>query len=90
MSGTKAGGQKTAAKNLAKDPDFYAKIGRKGGLTPTDKLKGFAANPELARVVGVRGGRISKRGKETFVKVIEVIPEERLNLFAKIRKFVGI
>ena len=31
MAGTKAGGKKAAAKNLAKDPNFYAKIGAKGG-----------------------------------------------------------
>ena len=31
MAGTKAGGLKAAQKNLARDPDFYAKIGRKGG-----------------------------------------------------------
>ena len=32
MAGTKAGGQKAAAKNKARDPEFYAKIGRKGGM----------------------------------------------------------
>lgn len=31
MSGTKIGGKKTAAKNLASDPEFYKKIGRIGG-----------------------------------------------------------
>ena len=31
MAGTKEGGKKAAAKNLAKDPTFYAKIGAKGG-----------------------------------------------------------
>ena len=31
MAGTKAGGKKAAQKNLAKDPNFYAKIGAKGG-----------------------------------------------------------
>ena len=35
MAGTKAGGQKAAAKNLAKDPNFYAKIGAKGGKNGT-------------------------------------------------------
>jgi general stress protein YciG len=33
MAGTQAGGKKAAAKNLAKDPNFYAKIGAKGGKT---------------------------------------------------------
>lgn len=31
MAGTKEGGMKSKAKNLAKDPEFYAKIGAKGG-----------------------------------------------------------
>ena len=31
MAGTKAGGLKAAKKNLARDPNFYAKIGAKGG-----------------------------------------------------------
>lgn len=62
MAGTKVGGKKAAAKNLAKDPDFYAKIGRKGGRA--GHTGGFAANPELARIAGAKGGRISRRGKK--------------------------
>ena len=31
MAGNREGGLKAAAKNKARDPDFYAKIGRKGG-----------------------------------------------------------
>lgn len=61
MAGTKAGGQKAAAKNLAKDPAFYAKIGAKGGRL--GRTGGFAANPELARIAGAKGGRISRRKK---------------------------
>lgn len=63
MAGTKAGGQKAAAKNLAKDPNFYAKIGAKGGRN--GNTGGFAANPELARIAGAKGGRISRRKKAT-------------------------
>jgi len=59
MAGTKAGGQKAAAKNLQRDPNFYAKIGAKGGKN--GHTGGFAANPELARVAGAKGGRISRR-----------------------------
>jgi len=59
MAGTKAGGLKAAQKNLQKDPDFYAKIGAKGGRN--GHTGGFAANPELARVAGAKGGRISRR-----------------------------
>ena len=61
MAGTKLGGQKAAAKNLAKDPLFYAKIGKKGG--ELGHTGGFAANPELARIAGKRGGQISRRRK---------------------------
>lgn len=62
MAGTKAGGLKAKAKNLAKDPNFYAKIGAKGGQS--SNTGGFAANPELARIAGAKGGRISRRGKK--------------------------
>ncbi len=61
MAGTKLGGQKAAAKNLARDPLFYAKIGKKGGQR--GHTGGFAANPELARIAGQKGGRISRRRK---------------------------
>jgi general stress protein YciG len=63
MAGTKAGGKKAAAKNLLKDPFFYAKIGAKGGKN--GHSGGFAANPELARIAGAKGGRISRRKKVT-------------------------
>lgn len=62
MAGTKAGGQKAAATNRKKyGRDFYAEIGRKGGRN--GHMGGFAANPELAREAGRKGGLISKRGK---------------------------
>ena len=61
MAGTKAGGKKAALKNLERDPNFYAKIGKKGGHNGT--TGGFAANPELARIAGAKGGRISRRRK---------------------------
>jgi len=61
MAGTKTGGQKAAAKNLARDPLFYSKIGKTGG--ERGHTGGFAANPELARKAGAIGGRISRRKK---------------------------
>ena len=61
MAGTKEGGRKAAKKNLQRDPDFYAKIGAKGGKN--GHTGGFAANPELARIAGAKGGRISRRRK---------------------------
>ena len=41
MAGTKAGGQKAAAKNLQRDPEFYAKIGRKGPSTRCAFIKQY-------------------------------------------------
>ena len=62
MAGPKAGGQKAANTNKAKyGKDFYAEIGLKGGRN--GHTGGFAANPELAKIAGAKGGRISKRGK---------------------------
>lgn len=63
MAGTKAGGVKAAATNKAKfGSDFYAKIGRKGGQR--GHTGGFAANPQLARIAGAKGGRVSRRTKK--------------------------
>ena len=67
MAGTKAGGMKAAATNKAKHgSDFYAKIGAKGGKL--GRTGGFAANPELARIAGRKGGLISRRTKKTTQK----------------------
>jgi general stress protein YciG len=64
MAGTKVGGVKAAATNKAKHgSDFYARIGAKGGRN--GHTGGFAANPELARVAGAKGGRISRRTKKS-------------------------
>lgn len=64
MAGTKAGGQKAAATNKTRHgSDFYAKIGAKGGRN--SNTGGFAANPELARIAGRKGGQISRRRKTT-------------------------
>lgn len=60
MAGTKEGGKKAAATNKAKHgKDFYANIGRKGGQN--GHTGGFAANPELARIAGRKGGQVSRR-----------------------------
>ena len=70
MVGTKAGGLKAAATNKAKyGADFYAKIGSEGGSR--GHTGGFASEKvgadgltglERARIVGKKGGAISKRG----------------------------
>ena len=63
MAGTKAGGRAAAATNKSKyGPDFYAKIGAKGGKV--GRTGGFYANRELARKAGAMGGRISRRTKK--------------------------
>ena len=64
MSGSKAGGLKAKEKNLARDPDFYKKI---GGMNVASwiangrKPRGFSVNKELARTAGKIGGTISRR-----------------------------
>lgn len=60
MAGTKTGGKKAAATNLERHgKDFYREIGAKGGRN--GHTGGFASNPELAKIAGAKGGRISKR-----------------------------
>lgn len=60
MVGSREGGLKAAKRNLERDPDFYRRIGQKGGRN--GHTGGFAANPVLARLAGAKGGRISRRG----------------------------
>ncbi|TAH32377.1 hypothetical protein EYC58_03265 [Candidatus Saccharibacteria bacterium] len=68
MAGTKAGGLKAALTNKARHgKDFYASIGAKGGKN--GHTGGFAANRELARIAGAKGGRISRRTKKTTTKI---------------------
>lgn len=61
MVGTKAGGKKAAATNIANNPNFYQEIGRKGGRR-TGIIKGFALSHERAVEAGRKGGTISRRG----------------------------
>lgn len=62
MAGTREGGKKAAATNkLRYGQDFYKNNGKIGGQH--GHTGGFAANPELARTAGARGGRNSTRGK---------------------------
>lgn len=62
MPGTKEGGLKAASTNRNRHgKDFYARIGAKGGKLGT--TGGFAANRELAREAGRKGGMISRRRK---------------------------
>lgn len=61
MGATRAGGLKARDKNLAKDPDFYKKIGAIGGKN--GHTGGFYANRKLASEAGRKGGSISRRTK---------------------------
>lgn len=74
MAGTVIGGKKAAAKNLARDPNFYRKIGRMGGSVKGTQ-GGFASdNPcecdtlkfahDKRQCAGFKGGTISRRGKK--------------------------
>jgi general stress protein YciG len=75
MPGTVRGGQQAADTNKKKyGKDFYARIGAMGGKKGT--TGGFAANRELARLAGAKGGRISRRRKAAEVAAQAVAEEE--------------
>jgi general stress protein YciG len=62
MPGTREGGLKAASTNKKRyGKEFYTRIGAVGGKK--SRGGGFAANPELARSAGAKGGRASRRGK---------------------------
>lgn len=62
MSGTFEGGKAAAKTNKQKyGPDYYQRIGQLGGQK--GHTGGFAANRELARTAGYKGGKISRRKK---------------------------
>lgn len=75
MAGTKIGGMKAREANYRRHgKDFYKKIGAIGGKN--GHTGGFAANPELARRAGSKGGRISKRGAES-VRLKKIEPQKK-------------
>lgn len=62
MSGTKIGGIKASKTIKERDPDFYKKIGKIGGMN--GHTGGFASmDREKVREAGRKGGTISRRGK---------------------------
>lgn len=70
MAGTKAGGQRAKKTNLERHgKDYFADIGSKGGRVRGVK-KGFAADPERARLAGIKGGARSRRGKRKVPLVV--------------------
>lgn len=69
-NGHRLGGQRTAERLKANDPDFYAKIGAIGGVK--GKTGGFASDKvgldglngkQRASVAGAIGGALSRRGR---------------------------
>ena len=63
MPGTVEGGKKAAQTNKKLyGREFYVKIGAKGGQMSSNG--GFAANPELARIAGRKGGQASRKTKK--------------------------
>ncbi|MFO0955601.1 MAG: KGG domain-containing protein [Candidatus Saccharibacteria bacterium] len=62
MPGTIEGGRKAAETNKKRyGKAFYVRIGAIGGKKSTGG--GFAANPELARIAGAKGGRARKKAE---------------------------
>lgn len=81
MPGTITGGKKAADTNKKKyGKDFYARIGAVGGKKGT--TGGFAANRELARTAGAKGGRISRRRKTEAQIVDQAASQDDLQLAA--------
>ncbi len=71
MPGTVKGGRAAAQTNKTRHgSDFYARIGKIGGHKGT--TGGFAANRDLARIAGQKGGRISRRRKATTAAVTSI------------------
>lgn len=60
MNNYQLGGLKTKEKLLAKDPDYYVKLGKLGG--PKAEKTYLKKNPEEAKKIGKKGGSVSKRG----------------------------
>lgn len=71
MAGTKEGAAKAVATIRDRyGDDYYVRLGRIGGQN--GHTGGFAANPELAREAGRKGGAISRRGpaKKSMVRKV--------------------
>ena len=69
MSGTLAGGKKTAQTNKEKyGENYYKELGRKGGSVHHPETRWFNNHRDLAQKWGKKGGKISKRGKAKLSK----------------------
>ena len=71
MAGTIEGGKKAAQRNLENDPDFYKRIGSKGGANSGTggfyyaKLNYTPDDPRHPSHAGRTGGKLSIRKKAT-------------------------
>ena len=83
MSGTKEGSIKATATILARNPNHFKEIGRKGGLAPT--TGGFYRDYERARAQGSKGGKRSKVG----YKLIEERKEQYNTILIYKHKITG-
>lgn len=74
MPGTKAGGIAASITNKKRHGNnFYQRIGAVGGRR--GKSGGFAANHDLARIAGAKGGRSGRRNgpaSDTFVRAQKI------------------
>jgi general stress protein YciG len=76
MPGTKSGGVKAMNTNKARyGENFPELIGAMGGKV--SRGGGFAANRELARIAGAKGGKKSKRPKALTQEQKEALWEQR-------------
>lgn len=81
MPGTVIGGHRAASTNKKRHgADFYARIGAIGGKK--GRTGGFAANRELAREAGRKGGLISRRRKAIQIEQPTTIKKSDLDLAA--------
>lgn len=72
---------------------WVQRIGSKGGRMGKGSIKGFAANPELARKAGAKGGKISKKGPTVdislYAEQVELLYGEGFSIL-KIAKKLGL
>jgi hypothetical protein len=89
MAGTKAGSVQGVKTNLARDPEFYKKIGAKGGAVNHPETRYFRKYPEVAMVAGARGGKVSRRpgSVKSEVKIEPYVKPEPKRGFLK--RFLG-
>lgn len=74
MAGSREQGLRAKKTTLANDPNHYQKIAlmaQEAWVRNGKKPRGFSVYPELARIAGAKGGKISKRGPNKTKKTEE-------------------